>query len=176
MTDDPRDELREGIDELTEEQARTMLGWTRALNRERRVADTERSVGSLGDTLGIVSELQERGRSRMRLAVDPAWHNPNGVLHGGVIYTMIDYSMGGAIQNSLPAGEHCATIEVKVNYLAPVREGTLTVETEVVKLGRNIAFTESKVRDDQDRLVATASGSMFIVRPDAQASARPSSQ
>ena len=57
-----------------------------------------------------------------------------------------------------------------------LREGTLTVETEVVKLGRNIAFTESKVRDDQDRLVATASGSMFIIRPDGRASARPSSQ
>jgi uncharacterized protein (TIGR00369 family) len=100
----------------------------------------------------------------MRLTIDPAWHNPNGVLHGGVVYTLIDYSMGGAVQAGLPAGEYCTTIEVKVSYLASAREGTLTVNTDVVKQGRNIAFTESKVTDDKGRLVATASGSMFVFR------------
>ncbi len=49
-------------------------------------------------------------------------------------------------------------------YLSPVREGTLWAETEVVKQGRNIAFTESKVWDHNARLVATASGSMFVFR------------
>jgi uncharacterized protein (TIGR00369 family) len=100
----------------------------------------------------------------MRLTVDPAFHNPNGVLHGGIVYTMIDYSMGGAVQPHLPEGDSCATIEVKVSYLASVREGTLTVETEVVKQGRNIAFLESKVTDDTGRIVATATGSMFVFR------------
>ena len=72
--------------------------------------------------------------------------------------------MGQAVQYGLPEGEHCATIEIKISYLTSVREGTVTVETEVVKQGRNIAFLTSKVTDDQDRLVATASGSVFIVR------------
>jgi uncharacterized protein (TIGR00369 family) len=56
---------------------------------------------------------------------------------------------------------------VTVSYLAAVRDGTLTVETQVLKQGRNVAFTESKVTDDQGRLVATGSGSMFILRPEA---------
>ena len=165
---DARDELRAAIDALTEEQARTVLGWARTMRMERPTLDSEHTVGALGDALGIVSESQAPGRARMRLTVDPAWPNPNGLLHGGVIYTMVDYSMGGAVQRSLPEGEHCATIEVKVNYLAPVRAGTLIVETEVVKQGRNIAFTESNVTDDQGRLVATACGTMFIIRPDAK--------
>lgn len=172
----PRDELRGAIDGLTEEQARTLLGWSRMVRRERPALDEEHTVGALGDLLGIVSDAEEPGRARMRLTVDPAWSNPNGVLHGGVIYTMVDYSMGSAVQRRLREGHYCATIEVKMNYLAPVRQGTLTAETEVVKQGRNVAFTESKVRDERGRLVATASGSMFIVRPDGRASARPGSQ
>ncbi len=167
MTDggDPRDELRAAIDGLTDDQARTLLGWAHAIGRKSPVLPEEHTVGALGDLLGIISEVQEPGRARMRLAVDPAWHNPHGVLHGGVIYTMVDYSMGGAVMRSLPEGQLCTTIEIKISYLAPVREGTLIVETDVVRQGRNIAFTESKVTDERDRLVATASGSMFILRP-----------
>ena len=172
---DPREELLAATDGLSDEQARTLLGWIRMMRREPATVAAEHSVGPLADLLGIVSEERKPGRARMRLTVDPAWRNPNGVLHGGVIYIMIDYSMGGAIQPNLPEGDYCTTIEVKVSYLSAVREGSLTVETEVVKQGRNIAFTESKVTDDQGRLVATASGSMFIIRPDERSSGATSS-
>ncbi|MCH7811487.1 MAG: PaaI family thioesterase, partial [Chloroflexi bacterium] len=91
----PRDELRAAIDGLTDTQTRTLLAWAQTLGRDERALEAEGSVGALGDALGIVSEVREPGRSRMRLDVDPAWHNPNGVLHGGLIYTLIDYSMGG---------------------------------------------------------------------------------
>ncbi len=170
----PVEELRAAVESLSEERARTLLGWLRVMRRQQagaplptpQSASGGESVGPLGDLLGIVTERRGAGSSRLRLVVDPAWHNPNGVLHGGVIYTLIDYSMGGAIQPNLPEGEHCATIEVKVNYLSAVREGTLWAETTVVKQGRNIAFTETKVWDHNARLVATASGSMFVFHQD----------
>jgi len=162
---DALDDLRARIDGLTDEQARTVLGWMQVLSKSERQQPGEQSVGSLGDALGIVSAERGPGRCKMRLEIDPRWHNPNGVLHGGVVYTMIDYSMGGAVQPNLPEGQSCATIEVKVSYLAAVREGTLTVETDVVRQGRNVAFLESKVRDDGGRVIAMATGSMFIFGP-----------
>lgn len=171
---DPRAELLAAIDGLTDEKVRTMLGWTDMLRRGSPDVSTPRSVGALGDLLGIASEPSEPGRSRMRLDVDPAWNNPHGVLHGGVVYTMLDYSMGMAVMSVLPAGEHCATIEVKISYLVPVAGGSLTVQTDIVKRGRNIAFTESKVTDDSGRLVATGSGSMFILRPNSTPQQEPS--
>jgi acyl-CoA thioesterase len=159
---DAHDELRASIDGLSEEQARTALNWLVVMRRDTRSLESEQSVGPLGDLLGMATVSREPGRCRMRLEVDPAWHNPNGVLHGGVIYTMIDNSMGGAVQPNLPQSQACATIEVKVSYLAAVREGTLTVDTEVIRQGRNIAFLESRVRDETGKLVATGSGSMYI--------------
>lgn len=162
------DELRSAIDGLTDGQARTVLGWLTVFHRSPDLTSAEESSGALADVLGITTEERSPGRARMRLAVSPAWSNPNGVLHGGVVYTLIDYSMGGAVQPSLPEGDSCASIEVKVSYLAPVREGTLTAETQVVKQGRNVAFLESKVTDETGRLIATGSGSMFIFRSKAQ--------
>jgi len=144
------------------EQIQTNRGWISVMRRQP-TSTSEESVGALGDLLGIRTVAREPGKSRMRLDVDPAWSNPNGVLHGGVVYTLVDYSMGGAVQPNLPEGQFCTTIEAKISYLASVREGALTAETEVVKQGRNIAFTESKVTDDTGRLVATATGSMFIL-------------
>ncbi|MEX0785226.1 MAG: PaaI family thioesterase [Dehalococcoidia bacterium] len=162
MSDSPRDELLAAVDALSPEQARTVLSWLAMMRREQLAFEGEQSVGPLGDMLGMATVAREPGKSRMSLTVDPAWHNPNGVLHGGVIYTLIDYSMGGAVQPNLPKNQACTTIEVKVSYLSAVREGTLTVETETVRQGRNIAFLESKVRDDKGKLVATGSGSMYI--------------
>jgi len=177
---EPRQQLRAAVETLSDERAQTLLGWLRMMRRDRPAAgpfddqlpqQRGESVGPLGDMLGIVAEQKSPGRSRMRLTVDPTWNNPNGVLHGGVVYTLIDYSMGGSVTPGLAEGEHCATIEVKVNYLSSVREGTLWVETQVVKQGHNIAFTDSKVWDHNARLVATATGSMFIFRADGGASA-----
>ena len=88
------------------------------------------------------------------------------MLHGAAVYTMVDYSMGGATMSVLPPGEICATIEIKISYLASVRGGTLTAETEIIKRGRNVVFLESKVRDDAGKLVATASGSFAVIHRD----------
>jgi acyl-CoA thioesterase len=78
---------------------------------------------------------------------------------------MVDYSMGGAVMSMLPPGEICATIEIKISYLAGVRGGVLTCETEMIKRGRRVAFLESRVTDDAGKLVATATGSFAVFRP-----------
>ena len=157
---DARGELRAAIDGLTDEQVQTMLGWAGVLGR-----DEPGSTGALSDVLGMVTELVEDGRSRLRLTVDPAWYNPHGVLHGGVVYIMVDSAMGVAVTHVLSEGEFCSTIDVTISYLASVRDGTLVVDANIVKLGRNIAFVEAKVTDEKGKLVATATGSMFIIRP-----------
>jgi len=76
---------------------------------------------------------------------------------------MVDYSMGGATMSVLPPEEICATIEIKISYLAGVRDGRLTCKTEIIKRGRRVVFLESKVRDERGVLVAAASGSFAVV-------------
>jgi acyl-coenzyme A thioesterase PaaI-like protein len=103
VSEGPRADLEAALAELNEAQIATLLGWTRTLRRAPGAYEGHPSVGPLGDLLGISREEMGEGRARLRLDVNPAWANPNGVLHGGVVYTLIDYSMGGAVQNSLRA-------------------------------------------------------------------------
>jgi acyl-coenzyme A thioesterase PaaI-like protein len=35
------------------------------------------------------------------------------------VYSLVDYAMGGALTSRLAPGERCATLEIKINYLAP---------------------------------------------------------
>ncbi|MEZ4481811.1 MAG: PaaI family thioesterase [Dehalococcoidia bacterium] len=84
---------------------------------------------------------------RGRVVVRPELMNPHVTLHGGVMYSLADQSMGAAVYTRLEPGESCATIEIKMVYIAAVREGTLDCETRVVNKGRRVAVLESEVRN-----------------------------
>jgi len=168
MTDaDLRRRLDAAVDQLDDTQRQRLLDWAGSMSRAVPHARAPgSSIGPLGELLHIenLGVDQERGRARYRLAVAPELLNPHGVLHGGAVYTMIDYSMGGLTAKTLPDGQICATIEIKVSYLTGVRDGTLTCDTRVIKQGKNVVFLESSVSDDAGELVATATGSFAVIR------------
>lgn len=159
-----RARLDAAIELLDDAQRQRLLDWAGVINANvsrARVAGT--SIGPLAEMLHITNEGANDGHARYRLDVVPELVNPHGVLHGGAVYVMVDYSMGGATMSVVPAGDLCATIEIKISYLASVRGGTLTAETQIIKQGRRVVFLESKVTDDAGKLVATASGSFAVI-------------
>jgi acyl-CoA thioesterase len=159
-----RRRLDAAVDQLDDAQLKRLLDWAGVINaRVEHARAPGASIGPLAEIMHITQDGAERGRARYRLQVTPELLNPHGVLHGGAVYTMVDYSMGGATMSVLPPGDICATIEIKINYLAGVRDGALTCETGVVKQGRRVVFLESRVHDDAGRLVATASGSFAVI-------------
>ena len=106
------------------------------------------------------------GRATFELAVRPEHLNPHGVVHGGVVATLADYAMGGALTSRLDAGERCATLEMKLNYVASAARGRLRAEAAVAHRGRRVAVLEVRVSDDAGRLVAMGLGSFAILRED----------
>lgn len=123
--------------------------------------------GAFAERLGIEFTDIGTGTSECRLEVTDDHHNPNGVCHGGVLYSLADTGMGAALSVALEDGEQCATIELKVSYLRPVRAGTVTCETAVVKRGRSVAFLESALAHDGEP-VALASGSFAVFEAERQ--------
>jgi acyl-CoA thioesterase len=161
---DLRGRLDAAIDLLDDAQRQRLLDWAGVINpRVTRARAPGTSIGPLAEQLHITNEGAQDGCAVYKLAVTPGLLNPHGVLHGGAVYVMVDYSMGGATMSVLPAGDICATIEVKISYLASVRGGTLTARTEIIKRGRRVVFLESKVTDDAGKLVATATGSFAVI-------------
>jgi acyl-CoA thioesterase len=164
--DDLRARLDAAIEHLDGAQRQRLLDWAGSINANIQHARAPgSSIGPLAEQLHITNGGAADGRATYYLDVVPELLNPHGVLHGGAVYVMVDYSMGGATMAVLPPGEICATIEIKISYLATVRGGKLTCEPEIIKRGRNIAFLESKVTDSEGKLVATATGSFAIKYP-----------
>ena len=75
---------------------------------------------------------------------------------------MVDYSMGSTLWRHRESGERIATIGISINYLRTAREGDVICETVLDRRNDRVAILRSEVRDDDDRLLATAIGSFSI--------------
>jgi uncharacterized protein (TIGR00369 family) len=104
------------------------------------------------------------GRAVVELEAGPQHANPMGTLHGGVLCDIADAAMGMAYAATLGEGESFTTLELKINFLKPVRTGKLTATGRVVKGGRTVGLVECDVVDDLDRLVARASSTCMTLR------------
>ena len=128
-------------------------------------APDDPGVGPFAVLLGIRRGSMEEGRCRFEVTIRPEHMNPHGVVHGGLVYALVDYAMGGAATSRLQPGERCATLEIKINYVAPVLGGEVAAEAWVVARTNRIAVLEARVHADRDQLVALATGSFYIQTP-----------
>lgn len=116
--------------------------------------------------LGMSVESRSPGIGAASLDVTPETHNPNGVVHGAVIFALVDTAMGAATMSVLQPGLACASIEVHVRFMRPTAAGTLTATAEVIKSGRRIVHLDGRVHDVTGRLVAAASGTFAVIEPE----------
>lgn len=108
-------------------------------------------------------DISSPGVATATMAVDPTMHNPNGTLQGGVVFTLVDYTMGAATMSVLDENSACATIDLHQRYLRPLIEGTITVRTEVLRRGRHVVHLQSQVSDQDGRVIATADGAFAVL-------------
>lgn len=61
---------------------------------------------------------------------NPDHTNPNGILHGGALFSIMDSSQGALIHFDLDSKyQAAATGTATIRYLAPVTSGTVTIRT-----------------------------------------------
>jgi acyl-CoA thioesterase len=113
--------------------------------------------------LGMEMESAEPGCATARLEVTESVLNPNGVVHGGVLFTMVDTAMGRATMSALENGQLCASIELQMRFLRPVDTGSLRADATVIQRGRKIVHLESEVRDAAGVLIATGAGTFAVI-------------
>jgi uncharacterized protein (TIGR00369 family) len=113
-----------------------------------------------------ISEVSE---GRVVFSAEPAefHYNPLGTMHGGVIATLLDSSLGCVVQSMLPAGTSYTTIELKVNYLRPVttKTGIISSEGKIIHVGGRIATAEGRLTDASGKLYAHATTTCILLHP-----------
>jgi acyl-CoA thioesterase len=116
-----------------------------------------------GELIGLSFSQCEKGFNRCTLKVSDSLLNPHRVLHGGVIYSLADAGMGGAVYTDLDEDESCATVQIDIFYFAPVTSGILICDTSLVHRSKRIAILQSEVEND-GRLVAKALGTYSVFK------------
>lgn len=115
--------------------------------------------------LGITVRELEEGRTVMAMEVRREMENPMGTIHGGIFCDLADAAMGFTYASTLDEGESFTTLELKANYLKPVRAGQELVATaRMVKAGRTTGLVECDVRDEGGALVARVSSTCLTLR------------
>ena len=116
--------------------------------------------------IGFRITAVEPGRAVLELETGERHTNPMGTVHGGVLCDVADAAMGIAYAATLAAGESFATLELKINFLKPVRQARLQALGRVVKAGRTIGLVECDVTDEDGSLVARATSTCMTLRGD----------
>ena len=124
---------------------------------------TERGGFPLQEFLGMELEGDEPGAGTASVNITDKHHNPNGVVHGAVLFAIVDTAMGKATMSVLEEGFYCASIEVSLRFIRPVSSGAVTAEATVLKRGRHVVHLDARIHDSEDRLIATSDGTFAII-------------
>ncbi len=116
--------------------------------------------------VGMTVEAVESGWCRAGLEVGPQHWTPFGTIHGGILCDLSDLAMGMAFMTTLGEGEALATIELKINYFRPVRQGPLLAEARVVNRGRSTGYVDCEIKDAAGKLIAKAASTCMVTRDD----------
>jgi uncharacterized protein (TIGR00369 family) len=124
------------------------------------------SVAPIASLMGYeLAEVRE-GRVMFTVSPDEYHYNPLGVVHGGLLATVMDSAMACAIHTTLPRGEGSTTVELHINYVRAVTTqiGRLRCEGEIIHRGGRIATAQARVVDETGLLYAHGTTTCLIFR------------
>ena len=104
--------------------------------------------------LGMQLVDVKKGWAQIRLPFDKKLTNAVGLVHGGAIFTPADSAVGMALIGMVSRNENISTLEMKINYLKPVKTGEIIAAAKIVHKGKQTAIGDVEVRDKNDALIA----------------------
>ena len=118
------------------------------------------------ETLGFVSHSYDEDITEVSMEFNVSkllTHSNGTIVQGGFITAMMDSSMGHVVVRKLNGEFNLATLSMNINFILPGKPGNFIAKGYIDKIGKSIAFTSSKLFQD-NKLVATASASNKLIR------------
>jgi uncharacterized protein (TIGR00369 family) len=121
--------------------------------------------GPFGADLGLFLLAEHAdGSVEVALDADERHEREGGILHGGVLMTMLDAAMAAAVRRTLENGEWIASASIGTDFLRPATRGRVVARGCVDRRGRTMAFPRAEARDATGQVVARATGTWAIRR------------
>ena len=112
------------------------------------------------------------GYARFRLPFRKELTQPFGVMHGGAFAAVADSAVAIALWGLVGADKAFTTIEMKINFIAPVSSGEIIAEGTIVHCGRRTAIGDVTLKDQNGRLVGKCLAT-YMILPIEDESAKP---
>ncbi len=111
-------------------------------------------------TFNMSLEYDDKGCAIFTMPFDEKFNHSLGGIHGGVIATLLDNA--GWFTAATKYGFWIATVDLHVQMLKPVSGTTLRAKGELVKFGKQIAFTKMQAFDQDNQIIAVASATFLV--------------
>ncbi len=109
-------------------------------------------------TTGIHIEKAEELYAKCTLDIEPKHLNANHTVMGGAIFTLADFTVAVAVNNS---GTSTVSLNNFIQFLGVAKGKQLIAETECIKAGRSTVVVNVNIHDDLGNLVARMQATGF---------------
>jgi len=100
--------------------------------------------------------------AKTKLVIEPKHMNALGIMHGGVLFTLADFTFAVAI--NADKEDSTVAIECHISFLKPVTEGVLYAETQLISKSRSLIALDVTITSEQGDNIAKFHGRGFTRR------------
>ena len=99
----------------------------------------------------------------VKLKTEQCHLQPFGIVHGGVLATLIDTATFWSVFLRLPEDAGLVNIDLKLNYLKSVSTGLITAQGRCIRAGRSINYAEASVTDKKGNILAHGTSTLMVL-------------
>jgi uncharacterized protein (TIGR00369 family) len=101
--------------------------------------------------------------SLLEISLETKHLQPFGVVHGGVFSSIIDAAAFWCLFAEVDENCGMTSVDLKLNYLAPARNGKLIARGKKIKLGKTLGLGEAEVTDQDGKVLAHGTSTLIIL-------------
>ncbi len=114
-------------------------------------------AGGFEELIGPIYRCRDGDDVRFAFRAEKRHANPNDVIHGGMLTTLLDHALGAHVWHAIDR-KPCATVSLNVSFISAGRPGDWIESTgRVTRRGRTLVFAEGELTTG-DRTLITAKG------------------
>lgn len=106
----------------------------------------------------------ELDRAVVEIRLNKNHMQPFGIVHGGVLATLIDTATYWAVFLRVPEECGLVNIDLKLNYLKSVTSGILSAEGLAIRSGRSISYAEARIYDESGAILVHGTSTLMSLQ------------
>ncbi|MCH7712984.1 MAG: PaaI family thioesterase, partial [Chloroflexi bacterium] len=115
--------------------------------------------------LDIYPGISQDGVGSAFMEIQEMHRQTAGYVQGGIIVALADFAFARAVHSVSQPGQPTVTIELKMNFISPAKDGKLTATARILSQGRRIVVGEMEVTGEDQALIARGLGTFMLLQP-----------